>query len=108
VESTAPGPDAVTVAKGLHAELVTDRVGVNADMIALWPDDASPTHAIVCNEINGTQNGAPASVQRVRLSDGAVSDMISGLVSCDPALRTAWGTVVVGEEAGKVGRGASA
>jgi secreted PhoX family phosphatase len=73
-------------------------------MMALWPDDANPTHAIICNEIDGTVAGAPASVQRVQLSDGQVADMVSGLRSCDPVRRTAWGTVVVGEEAGPTGR----
>ena len=73
-------------------------------MIALWPNDDKPTYAIICNEIDGTLVGAPATVQRVRLSDGQVSDMISGMVSCDPAHRTDWGTIIVGEEAGTTGR----
>ncbi len=101
---TGPGDQAVELATGLSARLVTDRVGKNADMIALWPDDENPTYAIVCNEINGTLPGAPATVQRVHLSDGEVSDMIFGLKSCDPAQRTAWGTIIVGEEAGSSGR----
>jgi hypothetical protein len=102
--STAPGNQAVEVAHGLQVRVISNTVGENADMIALWPDDANPTHSIICNEINGTVAGAPASVQRVRLSDGVVQDMVFGLRSCDPVRRTAWGTVVVGEEAGSVGR----
>ena len=102
--NTAPGPQAVTIAKGLTARLVSDRVGENADMIALWPNDDHPTYAIICNEIDGSLAGAPATVQRVRLSDGQVSDMVFGLTSCDPSHRTPWGTIIVGEEAGKVGR----
>jgi secreted PhoX family phosphatase len=102
--STAPGDQAVAVAKGLEVRIVSDRVGENADMIALWPDDDNPTHAIICNEITGNTPGSPATVQRVRLSDGQVSDMIFGHVSCDPAHRTPWGTVVVAEEAGTAGR----
>lgn len=101
---TGPGNQAVELAKGLTARLITDHVGQNADLIALWPDDQNPTYAIVCNEINGTPAGSPATVQRVRLSDGAVSDMVLGNLSCDPAHRTAWGTIVVGEEAGSGGR----
>ncbi|HEX9438844.1 MAG TPA: hypothetical protein VF909_04135, partial [Roseiflexaceae bacterium] len=102
--STEPGNKAVAVAGSLSVKLVSDKVGENADMIALWPNDKRPTHAIICNEIDGTTAGAPASVQRVRLSDGQVNDMISGMTSCDPAHRTEWGTIVVGEEAGKTGR----
>ena len=88
--STNPGDLAVGVAGDLRVRVVSSKVGENADMIALWPDDANPTHAIICNEINGTVAGAPASVQRVRLSDGQVEDMIFGLQNCDPARRTAF------------------
>jgi secreted PhoX family phosphatase len=102
--TTVPGPQAVTIAKGLKAKLVSDRVGENADMIALWPNDDQPTYAIICNEIDGSPAGSPATVQRVRLSDGQVSDMVFGMTSCDPAHRTPWGTIIVGEEAGKTGR----
>ncbi len=81
--------------------MVTDAIGRRADMIALWPDDAHPTHAIICNEIdtaNPNAGGSPnpdfgkATVQRVRLSDGEVTDMMTGHNACDPARRTAWGT----------------
>ena len=37
-----PGDEAVELAKGLTATLVTDAVGRRADMIALWPDDSQP------------------------------------------------------------------
>ena len=99
-----PGDQAVELAGGLQATLVSDLVGEDADMIALWPDDAHPTYAIICNEIDGSAAGTPATVQRVRLSDGQVSDMVFGHVSCDPSHRTAWGTIVVAEEAGTSGR----
>jgi hypothetical protein len=102
--STAPGPQAVDVAGHLKVALVSDKVGVDADMIALWPDNDNPTHAIICNEIDGTDAGAAAAVQRVDLASGQVGDILFGLVSCDPARRTAWGTVIVGEEAGPEGR----
>jgi hypothetical protein len=101
---SGPGDQAVELAKGLTATVVTDRDGENADMIALWPNDTAPTDAIVCNEIDGSVAGSGATVQRVHLADGVVTDMISGHVSCDPAHRTAWGTVVVAEEAGSSGR----
>ncbi len=108
-----PGDEAVELAKGLKATLVTDAIGRRADMIALWPDDAHPTHAIICNEIdtaNPNAGGSPnpdfgkATVQRVRLSDGEVTDMMTGHNACDPARRTAWGTILVGEENGPTGR----
>jgi hypothetical protein len=102
--STLPGDQTVEVVQNLQVRVMSSTVGEDADMIALWPDDANPTHAIICNEIDGTAAGAPATVQRVRLSDGHVEDMVFGLDSCDPARRTAWGTVVVGEEAGSSGR----
>jgi hypothetical protein len=102
--NTQPGDRAVLIAKELKVKIVSNKVGENADMIALWPNDAKPTYAIVCNEINGTAPGSPATVQRVRLSDGQVSNMIFGMLSCDPAHRTDWGTIVVGEEAGPAGR----
>jgi hypothetical protein len=102
--TAAAGAGAVEAAHGLDVSLVSDKVGEDADMIALWPDSSSPAWAIICNEVDGSEGGAAASVQRVRLSDGHVEDMISGLRSCDPASRTPWGTVTVAEEAGSSGR----
>lgn len=102
--STLPGPKAVEVARGLRVSLVSDMVGQNADQMALWPNDEKPEYAIFCNEINGTSAGSPATVQRVNLKTGEVSDMVFGMRSCDPALRTPWGTILVGEESGSSGR----
>jgi secreted PhoX family phosphatase len=99
-----PGDQAVELAAGLSARVVSSTVGENADMIALWPDDTNPTHAIVCNEINGTGAGSPATIQSVDLATGAVSNIAFGLNSCDPAHRTPWGTIIVGEEIGNTGR----
>ena len=101
---SGPGDQAVEVAKGLSAHIVSSTVGENADMIGLWPDDDAPTDAIICNEITGNVAGAPATLQRVHLADGVVTDIAFGLVSCDPVHRTAWGTIVFGEEDGNVGR----
>src|SRR5262245_29786436 len=102
--STTPGDLAVEVAGNLKVRVVSSNVGENADMIALWPDDTNPTHAIVCNEINGTAAGSPATIQSVDLATGDVDDIAFGLSSCDPAHRTPWGTVIVGEEVGNTGR----
>lgn len=96
--TAAPALEAVTAASGLTVTLVSDRVGIMADQIALWPDSAHPAHAIICNE-GDPRESRQASVQLVDLTSGDVSDMISGLASCDPAKRTPWGTVIVGEEA---------
>src|SRR5436190_1108276 len=91
----------VTLAKGLHARVLSAAPGLgpNIDMMALWPDDASPTHIIACNE-EGTS--APG-LQRIRLSDGAVETILTGTSSCDPVKRSAWGTIVFGEEVGNTG-----
>ena len=99
-----PGDQAVELAGGLSAHLVSDRVGENADMIALWPNDTSPTHAIICNEITGAPAGSRATIQSVDLATGDVDDIAFGLNSCDPAHRTPWGTIIVGEEVGNTGR----
>jgi secreted PhoX family phosphatase len=91
----------VTLAKGLHARVVSANpaLGSNIDMMALWPNDTNPTHLIACNE-QGT--GQPA-VQRVRLSDGAVQTILTGMSACDPVRRTAWGTILAAEEVGNTG-----
>jgi secreted PhoX family phosphatase len=87
----------VTLAKGLHARVVTARpnAGPNIDMMALWPNDANPTHLIACNEEGTAQPG----LQRIRLADGFVETILTGTTSCDPVRRTAWGTIIFGEEA---------
>jgi secreted PhoX family phosphatase len=86
----------VTLARGLHARVVSAaaNLGANIDMMALWPDDRNPTHIIACNEQGTTNPG----VQRIRLSDGLVETILTGTSSCDPAHRTPWGTIIVGEE----------
>ena len=88
----------VRVAKHLHVHVVTAaaNAGANIDMMALWPNDFKPTHLIVCNE----QGTAEPGVQRVRISDGFVETILTGTSSCDPVRRTAWGTIIVGEEVG--------
>lgn len=90
----------VTLARGLRAKVVASStdLGANIDMMSLWPS-TNPTHLIVCNEQGTSQSG----VQRVRLSDGLVENILTGTTSCDPMHTTPWGTVVLGEEAGKSG-----
>lgn len=99
-DPTAAAADAsrlVTVAKGLKASVVTQGVAAPViDMIALWPDDTSPTHLIFCNEEGVAQPG----LQRLDLATGDVATMVTGTQSCDPAHVTPWGSVVFGEEAG--------
>jgi hypothetical protein len=93
----------VTAASGLKVSVVSAaaNLGPNIDMMALWPNDVTPTHLIACNEQGATNVG----VQRINLRTGVAQDIISsGLTSCDPVEITAWGTVIVGEENGSNGR----
>jgi hypothetical protein len=85
----------VTLAKGLRGRVVTSaaNAGPNIDMMGLWPA-GQPTHLIACNE----EGASEPAVQRIRLSDGAVETILSGMESCDPVRITPWGTVIVGEE----------
>jgi secreted PhoX family phosphatase len=87
----------VTLAKGLSARVVSayPNTPPNVDMMALWPNAQNPTYLIACNE----EETGQTAVFRIRLSDGAVQTMITGMTSCDPVRRTAWGTVIAGEEA---------
>jgi len=100
-EANRDPTELVTLAGGLRAHVVSaaTNLGPNVDMMALWPDDSSPTHLIFCNEENAAQPG----VQRVRLDDGTVETILTGTISCDPSKRTPWGTIIVGEENGNTG-----
>ena len=89
----------ITLAKGLSARVVTTSSGVNTDQIAFWPNDTQPTHLIVCNE----QEEAEPGLQRINLQTGATDTIVTGTVECDPVRRTAWGTVIFGEEDGTDG-----
>jgi len=102
----APGAAAVEAAAGLKVQVASAKVGEDADMIALWPNDSNPAFAFICNEIDSTTaaNLGKPTVQRVDLATGDVTDLITGTTSCDPIHRTAWGTLVFGEENGAVGR----
>jgi hypothetical protein len=95
-EADADPRKLVTLAKGLHVRVVSalPNTPANVDQMALWPNDSNPTHLIACNE-EGTDK--PGLV-RIRLSDGAVETILTGTNSCDPVRRTAWGTILFGEE----------
>jgi hypothetical protein len=63
------GPDnlqAIQLAPGLRASLVSSSVASATDQIALWPDDDNPKFLFVCDE----ETSVPA-VQRVDLSKRA-------------------------------------
>ncbi|MET1003138.1 MAG: alkaline phosphatase PhoX [Acidimicrobiia bacterium] len=90
----------ITLANGLTASVVTESSGSNTDMMALWPNDTSPTHIVNCNE----QGTSAPGVQRIDLEDGTVETIVTGTTACDPIRRTAWGTIVFGEEAGNTGQ----
>jgi len=92
---------AIQVADGLHVSLVSSSVASAADQIAMWPDDDNPRFLFVCDE----ETSVPA-VQRVDLSKPSASNattIVTGLSSCDPVRRTAWGTIIVAEEADATG-----
>jgi len=80
----APGAAAVEAAGGLTVSVVSDKVGEDADMIALWPNHSSPSVAFICNEIDSTAAGnvGKPTVQRVDLATGDVTDLITGTTSC--------------------------
>ena len=90
----------ITLARGLRARVVTTTSGSNTDMMAFWPNDSNPTHLITCNEQGTTSPG----VQRISLATGAVETIVTGTTACDPIRRTAWGTIIFGEEAGNTGQ----
>jgi hypothetical protein len=97
----ADSTQAIELADGLRATLVSSAVHFSTDQIALWPDDDNPTHLFVCDE----ESSIPA-VQRVDLSKPAGSNattIVTGLSACDPVRRTPWGTIIVAEEAGATG-----
>jgi hypothetical protein len=98
------GPDnlqAIEVAPGLRVSLVSSGVASAADQIALWPDDNHPQFLFVCDE--ETSNPAVQRVDLSRPANDNVTTIVTGLTSCDPVRRTAWGTIVVAEEAGATG-----
>src|SRR4051812_45367110 len=98
---TGPSVDALQLAGGLKATLISSAVHDSADQIAMWPDDDHPTYLFVCDE--ETSNPAVQRVDLRRPADSNATTIVTGLVSCDPVRRTAWGTIIVAEEAGATG-----
>src|SRR4030095_13571758 len=45
-------------------------------------------------------NLALPGLQRIKISDGTVETILTGTKDCDPVRRTAWGTIIFGEEVG--------
>jgi hypothetical protein len=86
----------VSLAKGLHARVVTTQGPAVDDQISLWPNSTNPTYLIECNEDDVTQPG----LVRIQLSTGHVSTIVTGTDGCDPTRRTPWGTILFGEEGG--------
>jgi secreted PhoX family phosphatase len=96
-----PSSEALELAKGLKATVVSTAVHFSADQIALWPDDDHPRYLFVCDE----EASVPA-VQRVDLQQPVgtnATTIVTGLAACDPVRRTPWGTIIVAEEAGATG-----
>ncbi len=96
----------VELAKGLKAIAVSNVNNQYSDLIALWPNDTNPTHLFLCVE-NFVDSGINTlSVQRVRLAgdpNNNVETIVKGITECDPIRVTAWGSLVIGQEAGPTG-----
>jgi hypothetical protein len=91
----------VTLAKGLHAHVVTTQGPAIDDQISLWPNANHPTYLIACNE---TGEPTEPGLVRIELSTGKVSTILRGTQECDPTRLTPWGTILFGEEDGPEGR----
>jgi hypothetical protein len=86
------------VAHGLHVHVASKTdLGTNIDAIALGGRPIPPSSSAT------NRRSLLPGVQRVgsRLQRGHHPD---GTVACDPVRRTAWGTILVGEEAGSGGQ----
>ena len=92
----------VSLAGSLKAQVVaTVPEAPVIDQMALWPNDNAPTHLIACNE----EEDQEVALLRISLADGSSETIVkSGLISCDPVRRTAWGTIIFGEENDADGR----
>ena len=96
-----PAVGQMVLADGLKVEYVTRQAANLTDQMALWPDNAHPTHLIVCVEMDRKEI-APGklnpSIQRIELATGKVETMLRGLSGCDAMRRTPWNSIVIGEE----------
>jgi Bacterial protein of unknown function (DUF839) len=99
-EAQADPRKLATLAKGLHARVVTTQGPTVDDQISLWPNSAHPKYLIVCNEDDPTEPG----LVRIELKTGKATTIVTGTEECDPTRRTPWGTILFGEEDGQGGR----
>jgi hypothetical protein len=94
--------DQILLAPGLSARFLTRSAANKTDMMVFWPNDEHPTHLFTAVEVfspTTTDDGRPQPcVQRIDLSTGQVDVVLRGGLACDPVRRTAWGTLIVGEE----------
>jgi hypothetical protein len=89
----------VTVAKGLKVNVVSaGNAAPVIDQMVLWPS-ASPRYIIGINE----EGPAEASLQKIDLTTGIATTIVSGTDSGDPVRVTPWGTILFGEENGDSG-----
>jgi hypothetical protein len=99
-----PGQSAaaqMVLAEGLKVEYITRQAANLTDQMALWPDDAHPTHLIACVEMDRKEIASGKlnpSIQRIALATGRVETLLRGLSGCDAMRRTPWNTIVIGEE----------
>jgi hypothetical protein len=91
-EAQADPTRLATLAKGLHARVVTTQGPTVDDQISLWPDSKNPKFLIVCNEDDSTEPG----LVRIDLKTGAATTIVTGTEECDPTRRTPWGTSLFG------------
>ena len=85
-----------TLAKGLTAHVVSTDAAPITDQMAFWPNAKQPQYIIACNE-GGTST---PGLQRIDLTTGAATTIVTGTTSCDPVRATPWGTYIFGEENG--------
>lgn len=89
----------VTMAKGLDVKVVSaGNTAPVLDQMVLWPQ-SSPSYIIAINE----EGPGQPSLQKINLSTGAATTIVSGTESGDPVRVTPWGTILFGEEAGDIG-----
>ncbi len=92
--------DAVALADGLSAEIVTRDAAESMDMLAFYPAE-NPTHLIACIE-GDVEEIAPGkmnpAVQAIALDGSAVTTIVRGTNSCDGIRTTSWGTILFTEE----------
>jgi hypothetical protein len=94
--------DQLKLAQGLKATFLTRSAADHTDQMVFWPNDQHPTHLFTAVEVFSpalTDDGQPQPcVQRIDLRTGQVEVVLRGGLGCDPVRRTAWGTLIVGEE----------